>query len=390
MNFLIQDNEPATTVKPGIPVVVVSSIAEKQEHDTNAGEGEAIFQRVDDLEEIKQPVDDQENEKLGDNGKLYGISKFEKVEDVQYYTEDGFHPVSIGDNFKDGKYRIVHKLGNGAFATVWLAHDVEEERYVAIKIALADFSKKFSDVSLKIFHRIQEYIDRGKSAKFIDLPIENFWVDGPNGCHFCTVSRFLGPSITAVTQNKCYVDTKSCQRMGLQLAQTLAILHSAEMEIVHGDLTSANVLLELESIDSWSVEKLYEELGAPNGDRVYAYNGRVLGSEAPKFLYEAADLTRLLGRRTGNIRVIDFGESFFVDNSPEEGVGTPADFRSPELLLENKCGKGSDIWALALTVFELRLQSRLFRSFVFPDSEERYATHFVDFEDEENFKENVC
>ncbi|EKD14915.1 protein kinase [Drepanopeziza brunnea f. sp. 'multigermtubi' MB_m1] len=259
MNFLIQDNEPATTVKPGIPIVVVSSIAEKQEHDTNAGEGKEIFQRADDLKETIQPMRDKGNEKLRDDGNLYSISKFEKVKDVEYYTKDGFHPMSIGDNFKDGKYRIVHKLRNEAFATVWLARDIEEERYVAIKIALADFSKKFSD-------------------------------------------------------NQYYMDAESRQRMALQLAQTLAILHSAEVEIVHRDLTSANVLLELKSIDSYS-----------------------------QVLYETADLTRLLGHRTSNIRVIDFGESFFVDKSLEESVGTPADFRSPELLLENKCGKGSNI-----------------------------------------------
>ncbi|KAJ5046634.1 uncharacterized protein L3040_003872 [Drepanopeziza brunnea f. sp. 'multigermtubi'] len=166
MNFLIQDNEPATTVKPGIPIVVVSSIAEKQEHDTNAGEGKEIFQRADDLKETIQPMRDKGNEKLRDDGNLYSISKFEKVKDVEYYTKDGFHPMSIGDNFKDGKYRIVHKLRNEAFATVWLARDIEEERYVAIKIALADFSKKFSDVSLKIFGLIQVSVSQVPNEKY--------------------------------------------------------------------------------------------------------------------------------------------------------------------------------------------------------------------------------
>jgi hypothetical protein len=35
----------------------------------------------------------------------------------------GFHPVSLGDTFKAGRYKVYHKLGWGGFSTVWLARD---------------------------------------------------------------------------------------------------------------------------------------------------------------------------------------------------------------------------------------------------------------------------
>lgn len=39
------------------------------------------------------------------------------------YRPGGYHPVSLGDCFKDGRYKVYHKLGWGGFSTVWLAKD---------------------------------------------------------------------------------------------------------------------------------------------------------------------------------------------------------------------------------------------------------------------------
>ena len=39
------------------------------------------------------------------------------------YRPGGFHPVHLGDTFKEGRYRVIHKLGHGGFSTIWLARD---------------------------------------------------------------------------------------------------------------------------------------------------------------------------------------------------------------------------------------------------------------------------
>lgn len=62
--------------------------------------------------------------------------------------------------------------------------------------------------------------------------------------------------------------------------------------------------------------------------------------------------------------LIDLGEAFPELHPPSNGVGTPVSYCSPELLLESKASKASDIWALACTIFEIRSGFPLFESFV--------------------------
>jgi hypothetical protein len=42
---------------------------------------------------------------------------------IEEYRPTWFHPIHFGDVFKDGRYKVIRKLGYGAFSTVWLATD---------------------------------------------------------------------------------------------------------------------------------------------------------------------------------------------------------------------------------------------------------------------------
>jgi serine/threonine protein kinase len=43
------------------------------------------------------------------------------------YKKGGYHPVQVGETYKDGKYLVLKKLGWGHFSTVWLVKDTEAE-----------------------------------------------------------------------------------------------------------------------------------------------------------------------------------------------------------------------------------------------------------------------
>lgn len=62
---------------------------------------------------------------------------FEDVEKLERYRPGGYHPTTIG-KWLNGRYCIVHKLGFGAYSTIWLARDHKTEKYVAVKITIAD------------------------------------------------------------------------------------------------------------------------------------------------------------------------------------------------------------------------------------------------------------
>jgi serine/threonine protein kinase len=40
---------------------------------------------------------------------------------AEEYCPGGFHPVNLGETFHNGKYRVIRKLGDGSYSTVWLA-----------------------------------------------------------------------------------------------------------------------------------------------------------------------------------------------------------------------------------------------------------------------------
>ena len=45
------------------------------------------------------------------------------AEPLHRYRQGGYHPTHLGDTFKNGRYKIMHKLGWGSYGTVWLAKD---------------------------------------------------------------------------------------------------------------------------------------------------------------------------------------------------------------------------------------------------------------------------
>jgi serine/threonine-protein kinase SRPK3 len=47
------------------------------------------------------------------------------AEPLHRYRIGGYHPIALRDLLKDGRYKILHKLGWGGYSTVWAAKDIK-------------------------------------------------------------------------------------------------------------------------------------------------------------------------------------------------------------------------------------------------------------------------
>jgi len=154
------------------------------------------------------------------------------VENLEAYRPGGYHPIKLGDEYCQGRYRIVHKLGYGAFSTVWLARDSAADRYVSLKVFTATASERSSESQvLEIIHQ-NNPLHPGRM--FVSSLLNDFSIRGPNGNHRCLVTEILGPTVSDVKESfDCdLLSLDIARRVTVQLALGLADIHSCG--IIHG------------------------------------------------------------------------------------------------------------------------------------------------------------
>ncbi|KAF2489397.1 kinase-like protein [Lophium mytilinum] len=305
---------------------------------------------------ISPSPDDLESLEGADNsvdgpleGRRYQSCFIDGIEDLEDYCEGGFHPVFLGDEL-EGRYRVVHKLGAGGLATVWLCRDREMEKYVAVKIIAADQSRE-DCADLKM--------TKLEGCDGLGLPQHQFWVDGPNGRHLCLVLPVFGPRVDQAW-DLFESPERSLRNIALHATKGLHALHSNGLG--HGDFRPANILLQISSLDHLNEEELIHALGKPESFEVYTKSGEEPEPAAPKYVVAPIAWDRNVDRKyfKDQIAVVDFGESFETSNPPKE-LGTPTAYCAPELLIGSIVSQASDLWALACTLSEIRTTRRLFR-----------------------------
>lgn len=151
------------------------------------------------------------------------------AESLEKYRPGGYHPVMIGD-ILHGRYRIVDKLGFGGYSTIWLAQDSRLEKYVAIKVGIADALPH----ETKILRALSSSsLHPGRTS--MTFPIDEFKLHGPNGTHPCYT---MAPA-------RCNLREVSFSRLfPLEVARPLsgslilAIAYTHSQGYIHGGLSS--------------------------------------------------------------------------------------------------------------------------------------------------------
>ncbi|RDL41792.1 uncharacterized protein BP5553_01771 [Venustampulla echinocandica] len=198
----------------------------------------------------------------------------------------------------------------------------------------------------------EEGLDFGEAGgQCIAVPREHFWHDGLNERH---PHLFEDPA-------------RVSREIALQVTRGLHFLH--KNGICHGDFRPSSILLRLTGFDELTEDELIKQLGEPNKEPLRAISGESPEPSGPEYLVEGLSLDRLDARFISDqVSINDFGESYDM-HSPPKDLGITAPFRSPLLLFDNTIGVGCDLWALACTIFDVRIRSPLFQNFMDDDDE---------------------
>ena len=285
-------------------------------------------------------------------------------EACQDYRLGGLHAVHLGDKFDSDRYTVEHKLGYGVTSTVWLAHDLQEQRYVALKIYLADTPTdaggEVPDVTfLRHLHRYRsEQTSRGTPPLWSHFPtvLDKFMVHGPNGEHVCLVIEVLGGRLCDMAE--IAPDSRLPYQVGmavaLQITDAVKEMHASG--VVHGDLHEANIVFDVPSIMEWrSMEDIYRHLGKPIVEDMPEELHR---PGFPKYFVQCVHERRwwelcIRWPMVPTIKIIDFSEAFFAE--PGEAIGkvlhTAISAAAPEAFFGDLVTSAVDVWAVGCIIF---------------------------------------
>ncbi|TAQ84574.1 hypothetical protein B7494_g7106 [Chlorociboria aeruginascens] len=172
-------------------------------------------------------------------------------EDSEDYCKGGYHPVSVGEKFKEGKYTVVRKLGWGHFSTVWLSRDNTTQKHVALKVvrSAAHYTETAID-EIKLLNKIVDARPDHPGRKHVVSLLDSFEHKGPNGTHVCMVFEVLGENLLGLIKrwNHRGIPMPLVKQITKQVLLGLDYLHR-ECGIIHTDLKPENVLIEIGDVE---------------------------------------------------------------------------------------------------------------------------------------------
>ncbi|KAL8658697.1 MAG: hypothetical protein Q9202_007474 [Teloschistes flavicans] len=258
----------------------------------------------------------------------------------------------LGAHLQNGRYKILHKLGFGGWSTVWAARDKIDQRYVAIKIVVAELHERNRE--LQVMRALGTMtLEDSPGMHHLSHLTDQFQVEGPNGTHDCLVFPILGTNLPDLIEAR-YRDERLPGHVAKMIAHqallALDCLH--QREITHGDLHTRNLVLNIPAIDSLTEEQFLRQLKDPECGAVISLDGEPLDPGLPEYLVWPSHFSTDRASDSYSIRLVDFGESFQRSDIPPT-LRTPLVVRAPEVLFGDQLNHCVDLWSMGCMLFEL-------------------------------------
>ncbi|CRK28820.1 hypothetical protein BN1723_015587 [Verticillium longisporum] len=314
---------------------------------------------------------------VGQLGQFFYTGDELRCEDLTKYSRYGLHPIRLGDILpklatcvsdpaKKPRYRVMLKLGFGAFATVWLARDLVEERYVAVKVCQGSDTPHVSRETEILSDLRKIVLEKDGDQGVIQL-FDVFTIKGPNGCHECLVTEVVSPLSDPDVRRQC---SSGAIR---QIVQSIAFLH--EHGIAHGDPHVGNFGIALPQLDQFDEDDITEYFANPEIIPVVPRDPSFPLDSVPPYLTPSVSLAEFLQASNSfpassamSIRILDFGRSYRIsENVPLLAGAVPNAIRPPEVVIheiyKGEVGsiwsKAADTWAVGCTLYHIKSGNEL-------------------------------
>jgi len=184
-----------------------------------------------------------------DESSSCGVSSDE--DDPRDYKKGGYHPVCPYQLY-NARYRVLTKLGAGAFSTVWPCADEKDclevtdgidrvPELFAMKVCKSKKSvTEQAEDEVALFERLQE----GDNCSPHSVQMQgHFWHSGPNGRHKCMVFEVMGENLLALVKHFDYngLPVPMVRRLTRHTLLGLEYIHSRG--VIHTDVKLENVLI---------------------------------------------------------------------------------------------------------------------------------------------------
>ena len=277
-------------------------------------------------------------------------------EDSEDYCKGGYHPVTVGEVFKDGKYKVVRKLGWGHFSTVWLSKDTTTGKHVALKVvrSAAHYTETAVD-EIKLLNKIVQARPDHPGRKHVVSLLDSFEHKGPHGVHVCMVFEVLGENLLGLIKryNHRGIPMPLVKQITKQVLLGLDYMHR-ECGIIHTDLKPENVLIEIGDVEKIVKSCVKDE--AKVDDKEDNRNGRrrrrtlITGSQplpSPLNASFSAEMLRIPGSGVGSHSSLNQMMSNHTDQSKQHRPTHGASATNDTMVTDDATGGNSTMSPLS-------------------------------------------
>ncbi|KAJ6028853.1 hypothetical protein N7540_004429 [Penicillium herquei] len=276
-------------------------------------------------------------------------------QNLPFYHQKRYYPVEIGHLFQS-RYRIIAKLGYGAYSTVWLACDERVNEYVSLKVSVqadrnhAENSPVLNEINM--LRRLEQFAKEDHPGlDFTRLARDIFEIESLGGVHYCIALKPQGNSVRRLQE--IFPDAKLPKVLVKSLIHRLFFsvnwLH-ATCGVAHTDISPQNVLIRIED-DSSLKDVEDQETRCPSLPVLSMVNGTT------KIIYRSQPTILEV---SGHPILSDFGQMRLVEGCINRDWWMSDLYRAPEVLFQLPWGFPVDIWSLGVMTLELLEGKNLF------------------------------